>query len=182
VVQGDILKLVSNDFVPCDLVVLSTSEEDSACYIETADLDGETNLKKRYAPEATRPAINEARLAALNGGLRRPRTFRRQTMTPFCCGCFPGQVRCDIPNNKLEKFQGTLYLDEAVGLDNDNLVLRVGHQPLRVLCPTPVPAPLPQQQQSLAQRWLHLPAARAAASATPHSCMALPSTSAKTPS
>lgn len=32
-----------------DLVVCSTSEEENVCYVETKNLDGETNLKSRHA-------------------------------------------------------------------------------------------------------------------------------------
>ena len=48
-----------------DMVLLSTSEEDQDCYIETADLDGETNLKKRYAAEPTRGMNTAADLGAI---------------------------------------------------------------------------------------------------------------------
>ena len=47
------------------MVLLSTSEEDQDCYIETADLDGETNLKKRYAAEPTRGMNTAADLGAI---------------------------------------------------------------------------------------------------------------------
>lgn len=50
---GDIVKVYNNDEVPSDLVVLSTSDEDGACYIETRNLDGETNLKIRQSLRAT---------------------------------------------------------------------------------------------------------------------------------
>lgn len=50
---GDIVKVYNNDEVPGDLVVLSTSDEDGACYVETRNLDGETNLKIRQSLRAT---------------------------------------------------------------------------------------------------------------------------------
>lgn len=39
---GDIVMLQNNQSVPADIVVLSTSEIDGLCYIETKNLDGET--------------------------------------------------------------------------------------------------------------------------------------------
>lgn len=40
VLVGDILKVQNRTFIPADLVVLSTSEPQGTCYIETANLDG----------------------------------------------------------------------------------------------------------------------------------------------
>ncbi|KAG6819892.1 hypothetical protein H0H93_007670 [Arthromyces matolae] len=50
---GDIVLLRDNDQVPADIVVLATSDVDNMCYLETKNLDGETNLKPRKAVRAT---------------------------------------------------------------------------------------------------------------------------------
>ncbi|KDQ51836.1 hypothetical protein JAAARDRAFT_198713 [Jaapia argillacea MUCL 33604] len=50
---GDIVLLHENEQVPADLIVLSSSLPDGTCYLETKNLDGETNLKVRRAVKAT---------------------------------------------------------------------------------------------------------------------------------
>ncbi|KAE8213447.1 hypothetical protein CF327_g3031 [Tilletia walkeri] len=51
---GDFVLLRNNDAIPADIVICSTSEEEDSCFIETKNLDGETNLKSRTAvPELT---------------------------------------------------------------------------------------------------------------------------------
>lgn len=51
---GDFIRIYNDEQVPADIVVLSTSDPDGACYVETKNLDGETNLKVRQALQAGR--------------------------------------------------------------------------------------------------------------------------------
>lgn len=46
---GDFVRIYNDDQIPADIVILSTSDPDGACYVETKNLDGETNLKVRHA-------------------------------------------------------------------------------------------------------------------------------------
>ncbi|KAK5954495.1 phospholipid transporting ATPase [Knufia fluminis] len=51
---GDFVRIYNDEQIPADVVVLSTSDPDGACYVETKNLDGETNLKVRNALQASR--------------------------------------------------------------------------------------------------------------------------------
>ncbi|ELU14116.1 hypothetical protein CAPTEDRAFT_203466 [Capitella teleta] len=42
---GDVVRVVANEEIPCDMVMLSSEDPEGGCYITTANLDGETNLK-----------------------------------------------------------------------------------------------------------------------------------------
>lgn len=56
---GDIVLLRGDEQVPADLMVLSTSDPDNLCFVETKNLDGETNLKVRKAVKATSSISSE---------------------------------------------------------------------------------------------------------------------------
>ncbi|KAF8154452.1 phospholipid-transporting ATPase 1 [Crassisporium funariophilum] len=56
---GDVVLLRDNEQVPADIVVLSTSDSDGLCYLETKNLDGETNLKPRKSCKATSSITSE---------------------------------------------------------------------------------------------------------------------------
>ncbi|NWV14313.1 AT8B2 ATPase, partial [Ptilonorhynchus violaceus] len=99
---GDIIKLENNQFVAADLLLLSSSEPHGLCYIETAELDGETNMKVRQAIPVTAELGDTSKLAR-----------------------FDGEVICEPPNNKLDKFGGMLYWKEnKYPLSNQNMLLR----------------------------------------------------------
>ncbi|XP_037689946.1 probable phospholipid-transporting ATPase IM isoform X2 [Choloepus didactylus] len=100
---GDIIKLENNQFVAADLLLLSSSEPHGLCYVETAELDGETNLKVRQALSVTSElGADVSRLAK-----------------------FDGIVDCEAPNNKLDKFTGVLsWKDSKYSLNNEKIILR----------------------------------------------------------
>ncbi|KAH6697629.1 phospholipid-transporting ATPase [Plectosphaerella plurivora] len=46
---GDYVRIYNDDEIPADIIVLSSSNADGNAYVETKNLDGETNLKVRQA-------------------------------------------------------------------------------------------------------------------------------------
>ncbi|CAJ0937664.1 unnamed protein product, partial [Mesorhabditis belari] len=100
---GDVIRMMSNQFVAADLFVVSSSEPHGICYIETKELDGETNLKTRGAiPETAEMGDDLDQISAFNG-----------------------EIVCEAPNNKLDRFQGQLiWQQKTFPITNDQILLR----------------------------------------------------------
>ncbi|KAH7107578.1 phospholipid-translocating P-type ATPase [Auriculariales sp. MPI-PUGE-AT-0066] len=58
---GDVVRVADNESFPADIVICATSEEENVAYVETKNLDGETNLKSRHAV----PELAHLRSAAM---------------------------------------------------------------------------------------------------------------------
>lgn len=103
VVVGDFVKLKSDESIPADILLLTTSDANSVCHIETANLDGETNLKQREV------------VKGLN-----------MENSRFSPGQFPYKLKCELPNNHIHRFHGTLITDadKEIPVDKNNLLLR----------------------------------------------------------
>ncbi|KAI9099801.1 hypothetical protein DFS34DRAFT_507698 [Phlyctochytrium arcticum] len=100
---GDILRIENSEFFPADLILLSSSEPDALCYIETSNLDGETNLKIRQGlPETA------------------------DTLTPEAVSRLRGHIVSEQPNNSLYTYEGGLRLEnsKSVPIDPQQLLLR----------------------------------------------------------
>lgn len=91
----------NDQFVAADILLLSSSEPNGLCFIETAELDGETNLKIKQCLVET-AAMSQDLLWEFNG-----------------------EIICEPPNNLLNKFDGTLiWKNQRYSLDNEKVLLR----------------------------------------------------------
>ncbi|XP_020665205.3 phospholipid-transporting ATPase VA [Pogona vitticeps] len=100
---GDFIQLRCNEIIPADILVLSSSDPDGLCHIETANLDGETNLKQRQV---------------VRGFLELDSDFDPLKFTSI--------IECEEPNNDLSRFRGFIVHKngEKVALYKENLLLR----------------------------------------------------------
>ncbi|XP_027445395.1 phospholipid-transporting ATPase IB-like isoform X4 [Zalophus californianus] len=103
VIVGDIVKASNGQFLPADMVLISSSEPQVTCYVATSNLDGETNLKIRQALLETAEMQTEKQLSSLSG-----------------------KIECEGPNRHFNTFIGTLYLNgkSPVPIGPDQILLR----------------------------------------------------------
>lgn len=102
---GDVIRVESGDSFPADLILISSSEPDGLCYIETSNLDGEVNLKIKQAL---------------------PQTSKNVTVNDMMG--LQGVIKSEQPNNRLYNYEGTLSVQSdpprEVPLDINQLLLR----------------------------------------------------------
>ncbi|XP_020231137.1 phospholipid-transporting ATPase 1 [Cajanus cajan] len=97
---GEVIKISANETIPCDIVLLSTSDPTGVAYVQTINLDGESNLKTRYAKQETQSKLPEKEM--LNG-----------------------LIKCEKPNRNIYGFQGNMEVDgKRLSLGSSNIVLR----------------------------------------------------------
>eukprot|EP00074_Homo_sapiens_P071697 XP_011526011.1 phospholipid-transporting ATPase IK isoform X4 [Homo sapiens] len=100
---GDVVCLRKDNIVPADMLLLASTEPSSLCYVETVDIDGETNLKFRQALMVTHKELATIKKMA----------------------SFQGTVTCEAPNSRMHHFVGCLeWNDKKYSLDIGNLLLR----------------------------------------------------------
>ncbi|XP_061742847.1 probable phospholipid-transporting ATPase VD [Nerophis ophidion] len=100
---GDFVRLHCDDIIPADILLLYSSDPRGICYIETANLDGETNLKQRQVV----PGLH----------------LQERVFSPES---FHSRIECENPNNDLGRFRGFMEQPSGAraGLHNNNLLLR----------------------------------------------------------
>ncbi|KAF8779283.1 hypothetical protein HU200_002964 [Digitaria exilis] len=99
---GDVIKVEKDNFFPADMILLSSNYPDGTCYVETMNLDGETNLKIKQALEVTLDLHEDSKFKDV-----------RQT------------IKCEDPNANLYSFVGTMeWKGRQYPLSPQQLLLR----------------------------------------------------------
>jgi phospholipid-translocating ATPase len=96
---GDFLYLRNNDAVPADAIILSTSEPEGTCFVETKDLDGETNLKPRRCVPDT-----------------------KHIRTPADCENTTFYIDSEKPNSNLYSYSGALIITEPCDVHDSEAI------------------------------------------------------------
>lgn len=100
---GDIIRLGQDSAVPCDIILLALNNNNNEVFVETMDLDGETNLKTKL------PHAELQRACSTASGLSRVQ----------------GMITSEDPNQSLYTYEGHVVLnDKKYPLTNDNIVYR----------------------------------------------------------
>eukprot|EP00397_Hematodinium_sp_SG-2012_P000698 GEMP01000699.1.p1 GENE.GEMP01000699.1~~GEMP01000699.1.p1 ORF type:complete len:748 (+),score=124.00 GEMP01000699.1:32-2275(+) len=102
---GDVIQLSYGDGVPADVILLSTSAETGTTYVETKNLDGETNLKGKV----THPKVQAA----------------FSTYTNRVQAWLEARITYEGPSTQLYTFSGEIQLgDDVHPLEANQLILR----------------------------------------------------------
>ncbi|CAF0952024.1 unnamed protein product [Didymodactylos carnosus] len=98
---GNVVRVGVDQIVPAGILLLSSTSLESTCYLETAAIDGETNLKQK-----------SVLTCFLNMANPEESSF---------------ELQCDKPNDDIYQFHGRLLLSTTTTVypcDNNNLLLR----------------------------------------------------------
>ncbi|CAF3810623.1 unnamed protein product [Rotaria socialis] len=98
---GHVVRVRTDQVVPADILLLASSSCESTCYLDTAAIDGETNLKQKSIPSCF-----------LN--------YTKSEEASF-------ELQCDPPNDDIYHFCGRIILSSGSHVypcDNNNILLR----------------------------------------------------------
>ncbi|XP_076683090.1 phospholipid-transporting ATPase IF isoform X2 [Andrena cerasifolii] len=106
IVVGDLVKVRRDQDIPCDILLLCSTEDSERCYVTTSNLDGETNLKTLMVPK-TVSKMSVAEIVSMEA-----------------------TITCQHPSSALYEFYGTLEVNNgnnetsSTYLTIENLLLR----------------------------------------------------------
>ena len=70
IIPGDIIQIKEDEECSCDILIIKSSNINGYLFVDTKNLDGESNLKEKYVVENLKNmAINEEELSSLSGNI-----------------------------------------------------------------------------------------------------------------
>ena len=140
---GQLVKVSQNQPIPCDMVLIDSFNNDGTCYVETATLDGEKDLKEKSSTRITL-GISEHFKHSIhhnsNNSVNRSRRSKKSNYTTIF-----GSITCNKPNPDFNKLNGKItvvynskpngsvcsvdvskssQIEGSVNLSNKNLLLK----------------------------------------------------------
>lgn len=106
---GCLLKILKNETIPADLLVIKSSSNNGYCYLQTTNLDGESTLKPREA------------LYCFSNKIMSEKDLATEAIS--------GYIEIDHPNNNIYQAEGRVVFNETKErsqFDMNNIVLRGG--------------------------------------------------------
>ena len=115
ILVGDLVLLKRDEKIPADLFLLKVSHADEirnegGCFIETSDLDGESNIKRKEIPPLLRDFMYKKRKIQME--LEYSGTVEDEKKL---CSTFEGLVECEAPNDSIHSFIGLLKVKNIQG-------------------------------------------------------------------
>ena len=100
---GDFVKVMKNEYFPSDILLFTSSDLKGLAYIETKNLDGETNLKHKLGHKE------------IHGYFKAGKKFDD----------FKGSIKCEDANSIIYQFNGVVSFNNlAIPVSNEQFLLR----------------------------------------------------------
>ena len=93
---GDIIKIFKDEEVPVDVCLLKSSKRNGVCFVDTVNLDGESNLKIKKSQ------------------------YKTQSLVDILVCTINGILQCDTPNDLLDSWEG--FLTITIDFDEETII------------------------------------------------------------
>lgn len=84
--MGDLVLIEKDEDIPADLLLLKSSLDTGMCFVDTMNLDGETNLKEKMIPSGLKDLVKDNIINST------------------------GIIICNLPDENLEKWECSLNI------------------------------------------------------------------------